>query len=466
MARPRRKALRGQLLSFVDDPHAVGAAASRRHLEDGLLLIEDGRIAAFGEAHALLPALPADTSIEHWPGCLILPGLIDLHIHLPQTQVIASYGAQLLDWLQTYTFVEEQRFEDPAHSARIARFFLDELARNGTTTAVVYGSVHPQSVEALFVESARRNLCTIAGKVMMDRGAPAGLLDTAERGYAESKALIARWHGQGRQLYAISPRFAITSSPAQLEAAGALAREHPDCYVQTHLSENHEEIATVRRLFPAAASYTDVYDRCGLLGPRSIFGHCIHLAEAERLRLSESGSIAAFCPTSNLFLGSGLFDLAGLRDPARPVRIGIATDVGGGTSYSMLRTAAEGYKVLQLQRPDLAGAGRVLRAHARQCPRARPRGRDRHARAGQRRRCRGARSRRDPCDGAPHGTDRGRSRRDPVRAIDDGGRARGARDLRDGRADPRPPPSGRGPTAAGLVRSPGPGPRRRPARRP
>jgi guanine deaminase len=349
MAHPRRKALRGQLLSFVDDPHAVGEVASRRHVEDGLLLIEDGRIAAFDEAHALLPALPADTPIEHWPNCLILPGLIDIHIHLPQTQVIASYGAQLLDWLQTYTFVEEQRFEDPDHSARIARFFLDELARNGTTTAVVYGSVHPQSVEALFVESARRNLCTIAGKVMMDRGAPAGLLDTAERGYAESKALIARWHGQGRQLYAISPRFAVTSSPAQLEAAGALAREHPDCYVQTHLSENHEEIATVRRLFPAAASYTDIYDRCGLLGPRSIFGHCLHLTEPERRRLSESGSIAAFCPTSNLFLGSGLFDLAGLRDPARPVRIGIASDVGGGTSYSMLRTAAEGYKVLQLR---------------------------------------------------------------------------------------------------------------------
>jgi len=345
----RPKALRGQLLSFSDDPQAVGAAASHRHLEDGVLLIEDGRIAGMGEARELLPALPAGTPVEHWPGCLILPGLIDIHIHLPQTQVIASFGAQLLDWLQTYTFVEEQRFADPAHCARIARFFLDELARNGTTTAVVYGSVHPQSVEALFTESARRNLCTIAGKVMMDRGAPPGLLDTAERGYAESKALIARWHGKGRQRYAISPRFAVTSSAAQLEAAGALAREHPDCYVQTHLAENHEEIATVRRLFPAAASYTDVYDRCGLLGPRSIFGHCLHLGEAERRRLSESGSVAAFCPTSNLFLGSGLFDLAGLRDPACPVRVGIATDIGGGTSYSMLRTAAEGYKVLQLR---------------------------------------------------------------------------------------------------------------------
>jgi guanine deaminase len=344
-----RKALRGELLSFSDDPQAVGAAASHRHLEDGVVLIEDGRIARVGAAQDLLPALPAGTPVEHWPDCLILPGLIDIHIHLPQTQVIASFGAQLLDWLQTHTFVEEQRFADPAHCARIACFFLDELARNGTTTAAVYGSVHPESVEALFAESARRNRCTIAGKVMMDRGAPPGLLDTAERGYAESKALIARWHGKGRQRYAISPRFAVTSSAAQLEAAGALAREHPDCYVQTHLAENHEEIATVRRLFPAAASYTEVYDRCGLLGPRSIFGHCLHLDQTERRRLSESGSIAAFCPTSNLFLGSGLFDLAGLRDPACPVRVGIATDVGGGTSYSMLRTAAEGYKVLQLR---------------------------------------------------------------------------------------------------------------------
>jgi guanine deaminase len=350
MAGAQPRALRGQLLSFTDDPAAVGAAASNRYVEDGLLVIDDGRIEAAGEAHELLPALAAATPVDHWPDCLILPGLIDAHIHFPQTQVIASFGAQLLDWLENYTFVEEQRFADPAHSARIATFFLDELARNGTTTAVVYGSVHPQSAEAFFAESARRNTGMIAGKVMMDRGAPPGLLDTAERAYAESKALIERWHGQGRQLYAISPRFALTSSEAQLEVAGALAREHPDCYVQTHLCENHDEIATVHRLFPWAASYTQVYDRFGLLGARSIFGHCLHLSEAERELLSASGSVAAFCPTSNLFLGSGLFDLEGLRDPARPVRVSVATDVGGGTSYSMLRTAAEGYKVLHLKR--------------------------------------------------------------------------------------------------------------------
>jgi guanine deaminase len=344
-----RRALRGQLLTFLDDPAEVGAAASHRFLDDGLLIIEDGRIAAIGEAHELLPTLESGIAVDEWGKNLILPGLIDTHIHLPQTQVIASFGAQLLDWLQTYTFVEEQRFADPAHCERIARFFLDELARNGTTTAVVYGSVHSQSVEAFFAESERRGTRMIAGKVMMDRGAPAGLLDTPERGHAESEALIARWHGRGRQLYAISPRFAVTSSDGQLEAAGALLKAHPDCYLQTHLSENLDEIATVRRLFPWAKSYTDVYDRFGLLGPRSIFGHCIHLDAVERARLSATGSIAAFCPTSNLFLGSGLFDLAALRDPAHPVQVSLATDVGGGTSYSMLKTAAEGYKVLQLK---------------------------------------------------------------------------------------------------------------------
>jgi guanine deaminase len=353
MARRRTLALRGRLLEFLDDPAAVGAAASLRHHEDGLLVIEDGRIAGAGATAALLPALPARTPIDAYPDCLILPGLIDSHIHYPQTQVIASYGAQLLEWLHKYTFVEEQKFGDPNHAARVAGFFLDELLRNGTTTAVVYCTVHPESVEAFFVASEQRNTRMIAGKVMMDRSAPAALTDTAERSYAESRALLEKWHGRGRQLYAISPRFAVTSSAAQLEAAGALLREHPGVYLQTHLAENRDEIATVGKLFPSARSYTDVYDRFGLLGPRSIFGHCLHLAEEELQRLSDTRSVAAFCPTSNLFIGSGLLDLARVRDPARPVRISLATDVGGGTSYSMLRTAAEAYKVLQLQGQNL-----------------------------------------------------------------------------------------------------------------
>jgi guanine deaminase len=347
------RAVRGRLLSFVDDPALVGAAASHRYLDDGVVVIEQGTIAAVGPAAELLKTLPPGMPVDHHPGRLVLPGLIDTHIHYPQTQVIGSYGAQLLEWLQKYTFVEEQKFADPAHAERIAGFFLDELFRNGTTTAVVYCTVRPESAEALFAESNRRNARMIAGKVMMDRGAPNGLLDTAQRGYDETKALVARWHGQGRQHYAISPRFALTSTEAQLEAAGALVREHPDCYLQTHLAENKDEIATALRLYPHAASYTDIYDRYGLLGPRSLFGHCVHLEEAELDRLWATGSIAAFCPTSNLFIGSGLFDLAAIRDPRRPVRVSLATDVGGGTSYSMLRTAAEAYKVLQLRRQNL-----------------------------------------------------------------------------------------------------------------
>ena len=307
-----------------------------------------------GEAAALLPTLPPGTPVDHYPDQLVLPGLIDTHIHFPQTQVIASYGAQLLEWLQKYTFVEEQKFADPAHAGGSPAFFLDELLRNGTTTAVVYCSVHPESAEAFFAESHRRN--TRHDRRQGDDG-PRRAGGPARHGRSaattRAKALLGRWHGQGRQLYAITPRFALTSTEAQLEAAGALVREHPDCYVQTHLAENHDEIATARRLYPQAASYTDIYDRYGLLGPRSLFGHCIHLDEPELERLSATRSIAAFCPTSNLFIGSGLFDLAMLRDPRRPVRVSLATDVGGGTSYSMLRTAAEAYKVLQLRRQNL-----------------------------------------------------------------------------------------------------------------
>jgi guanine deaminase len=348
------RAIRGRLLEFLDDPAEVGAAQSYRYQADGLLVIEDGRIARADATSDLLAEVPPGTAVDHYPDCLILPGLIDTHIHYPQTRVIASYGTQLLEWLHKYTFVEEQKFADPAHAACVARFFLDEILRNGTTTAAVYCTTHPASVEAFFAESERRRTRMIAGKMMMDRNAPAALTDTAERGYDESKALLGAWHGRGRQLYAITPRFALTSSAAQLEAAGTLLREHPDVYLQTHLAENHEEIAAIRALFPRASSYTDVYDHFGLLGPRSIFGHCLHLAEEELQRLAESRSVAAFCPTSNLFIGSGLFDLACLRDLERQVRISLATDVGGGTSYSMLRTAAEAYKVLQLQGQNLS----------------------------------------------------------------------------------------------------------------
>jgi guanine deaminase len=337
--------IRGRVLSFTDDP-AVSGARAYSLIEDGAVLVTGGLIEAVGEARDIFARAPPGAIIDDHSGLLIMPGFIDAHVHYPQTQVIGSYGAQLLDWLYNYTFVEEQKFADPAHCARVADFFLDELFRSGTTTAMVYCTVHPESVEAFFAAAEQRGARMIAGKVMMDRDAPEGLMDTAQRGYDESKALIARWRGRGRLDYAITPRFALTSTHAQLDAAGALAREFPDCYIQTHANENKAEIARVAALFPEAQSYVDVYARAGLLGPRSVLGHCIHLKDSEVAQLAESRSVTAFCPTSNLFLGSGLFDQARLTRAG--VRIALATDVGGGTSYSMLRTAAEGYKVLQL----------------------------------------------------------------------------------------------------------------------
>ncbi|MBN9508970.1 MAG: guanine deaminase [Alphaproteobacteria bacterium] len=345
----RTRILRGRLLWFVDDPFTMGDAPSHRYAPDGALLVADGRIAAAGEAQDVLAQAPAGTHVDDHRPHLILPGFIDTHIHFPQTHVIASYGEQLLDWLNRYTFVEEQKYADPAHAARQAQFFCDELLRQGTTTAVVYSSVHAAATEALFVAAAGRGMRIAAGKVMMDRNAPEALRDTPEEGYRESKALIARWHGRGRAQYVISPRFAITSTEAQLEAAGTLLREHPDCLAQTHMSENLGEIAAVRSLFPGMADYSSVYERFGLLSPRTLLGHCIHLAPEEWDRLAAQGAVAVHCPTSNLFIGSGLFDFAAALDRARPVRLSLATDVGGGTSYSMLRTAAEAYKVAQLR---------------------------------------------------------------------------------------------------------------------
>jgi guanine deaminase len=343
--------VRGRLLSFLRQPTGAGDAGSYRYVEDGALLLREGRIAQAGEAADVVAAHP-DLPVDHYPDALVLPGLIDLHIHFPQTQVIASYGTQLLEWLERHTFPAEQRYAEPAVAEAGARFFLDEMLRNGTTTAAVYGSVHAAAIDAFFAESERRNTLMLAGKTMMDRNAPPALCDTAESAYADSRTLIETWHGRGRQRYVVTPRFAITSTEAELEAAGALLRAFPDVHLQTHLSENRAEIAAVRRLFPASRDYVDVYDRFGLVGPRSLFGHCIHLSDAEVARLAEARAVAVFCPTSNLFVGSGLFDLPRLARAG--VRIGLGTDVGGGTSYSMLRTAGEAYKVLQLQNMSLS----------------------------------------------------------------------------------------------------------------
>jgi guanine deaminase len=358
-------ALRARFLTFRRAPSGAGDAASYSYLEDGVLLVKDGLIEAIGPAADMAARVPAGMPVAHHPGALILPGFIDTHIHFPQTQVIASYGAQLLDWLEKYTFVEEQKYGDPAHAVRQADFFLDELARNGTTTACVYGTVHAESVEALFAAAERCGAGMIAGTALMDRNGPAALVDAGRNGIADSRDLIRRWHGTGRQRYAVTPRFAITSTDAQLRAAGDLLREFPTVYMQTHLAENRDEIAAVKRLFPNDPSYTAVYARAGLLGPRSLLGHCLHLDESELALLRDTQSIAVFCPTSNLFIGSGLFDAARLAAPG--IRVALATDVGGGTSYSMLRTAAEAYKVMQLQGrnlPALAAFDLLTRGNA------------------------------------------------------------------------------------------------------
>ena len=338
------KLLRGRILSFHAEPHG-GDQSALTYIEDGALLIRDGIIAKRGE-FATFRDVDAEV-IDHRPN-LLMAGFIDTHIHFPQVQVIASWGAQLLDWLENYTFPAEMQFADPDHGGRMAPAYFDLLNAHGTTTAVSYCSVHRASAEAYFEEAARRNMCVIGGKVMMDRGAPDGLRDTPQSGYDDSKALIETWHGNGRAHYAITPRFAITSTPEQLEATGALAAEFPDCYLQTHVDENLHEIALAKELYPDAPDYMGVYEHYGLLGPKMLLGHCIHMTAREVGVIAETGAKPVFCPTSNLFLGSGLYDDAGLR--RKGIRGAIATDVGGGTSYSMLQTMNEGYKVLQLQR--------------------------------------------------------------------------------------------------------------------
>lgn len=339
-----QRLLRGRTLSFRRRPEGVGDLDALVFEEDGALLLQDGQIAAAGSFDTIAAdGVPVEDHRPH----LILPGLIDAHLHMPQLRVMASWGTELLDWLARYTFPEEARCADPAHAARMAAALFDRLLVHGTTTAAAYCTSHLASAEAFFSEAARRNLRMIGGRVMMDRRAPEALLDTAETAHDETAALIARWHGVGRAEVAITPRFAITSSAAQLEAAGALAAAHPNCPIQTHLSENHAEVALAAELHPGAPDYFGIYQDHGLAGPRSLFGHCLHLTERERAAMAETGSVAVFCPTSNLFLGSGLFDMAGLE--TQGLRTAIASDIGGGTSPSMLRTLSEGYKVLALQ---------------------------------------------------------------------------------------------------------------------
>jgi guanine deaminase len=341
-------ALRGSLVYCRDDPFLTDPSRALVHEPDGLVVCRDGAIEAVGPYATFRAQLPAEAEVADHSGCLIAPGFIDTHIHYVQVGIIGAQGHQLLDWLNEYTFVAEQAFADAAVAHEAAELFCDELIRHGTTTALVFCSVHAGSVEALFAAAAKRNLRLIAGKVLMDRNAPPALLDTAQEGYDQSKALIARWHGRGRALYAITPRFAGSSTPEQLTLAGTLWKEHPDTFVQTHIAENKDEIAFVRALYPEREDYLDVYDHYGVIGRRAVLAHGIYLSERELCRCHETGAALAHCPTSNLFLGSGLFRARHVKNAARPVHVGMATDIGAGTSFSMLTTMGEAYKVAQL----------------------------------------------------------------------------------------------------------------------
>lgn len=345
--------IRGRFLDIQKTVAQANQIADQvRYLEDGVLITEQGKIRWFGTWNDAQDHLPINIEIQHYPEQLIIPGMIDTHIHFPQTEMVGAYGEQLLSWLNTYTFPTEIQFKDKAYASEIAKFFVNELLKNGTTTALVFCTVHPESVDALFEAAEQHQMRLIAGKVMMDRHAPKALCDSADSSYDDSKALIEKWHGQGRALYAITPRFAPTSTPEQLERAGQLKAEYPDVYVHTHLSENKDEIAWVKDLFPEQKGYLDVYHHYGLTGNRSVFAHCVHLEDAEWQCMHETDSAIAFCPTSNLFLGSGLFPLN--KTWQQQVKVGLGTDVGAGTSFSLLQTVNEAYKVQQLQGDKLS----------------------------------------------------------------------------------------------------------------
>ena len=347
-------AYRASILYFIDDPSCTKKISDAvRYFSDGLLVIKEGKISAVGDYQQLIKKLSKKNVKlkvdSDYRNKLIMPGFIDSHIHFPQAEMMGTRAEQLLQWLNKYTFPTEKKYADQAYAQSMAEIFIDQLLNNGTTTASVFCSVHPQSVDALFQQAKLLNMRIIAGKVLMDRNAPDFLTDTAESGYQESRTLIEKWHKNGRALYSITPRFAPTSTAKQLALAGKLKADYPTVYMQTHLCENLNEIKWVKTLFPNAKSYLDVYKQAGLTGQRSIFAHCIHLDETDFQNLYDNGAAIAFCPTSNLFLGNGLFKLREAKAPARPVLVAIGTDIGAGTSFSMLETLNEAYKVILLR---------------------------------------------------------------------------------------------------------------------
>ncbi len=348
-----RRAFRAAILHCLGDPGEHADARQVEYFSDGLLIIEDGHVAGLGDAESLLPGLADDFELHDHRGNLIVPGFVDCHVHFSQVDIIASYGEQLLDWLNRYAFPVEAQFGDAQFAHEVAEFFVDELLRNGTTSALVFPTVHEVSVEAIFTAAGKRNMRLLSGKVLMDQNCPESVRDGAESTYTVSRRLLEKWHGKGRLGYALTPRFAVTSSEAQLKAVGKLAAEFPDVHIHTHLAENHEEIELVAERFPWSRSYLDVYEHFGLVRERAVFAHCLHLDDQDRKCMAGNGSAMAFCPTSNLFLGSGLFNLRSARDSG--IRVGLATDVGGGTSLGMLQTMSEAYKVLHLQSQSLPG---------------------------------------------------------------------------------------------------------------
>ncbi|HCU14819.1 guanine deaminase [Hafnia paralvei] len=342
------KAIRGNFLDIVktvEQPEEI--ESHLRFIEDGLMLVRSGKVEWFGQWEEGKHLIPEGIRVRDYSGKMIVPGFIDTHIHYPQSEMVGAYGEQLLEWLNKHTFPAERRYNDIEYAREMSAFFIKQLLRNGTTTALVFGTVHPESVDALFEAAHNINMRMIAGKVMMDRNAPDYLLDTAETSYTQSKALIERWHRNGRLLYAITPRFAPTSTPEQLAMAQRLREEYPDTYLHTHLCENKDEIAWVKSLYPDRKNYLDVYHHYGLTGKNSVFAHCVHLEEQEWDCLRDSGSSIAFCPTSNLYLGSGLFNLK--KAWHKQIKVGMGTDIGAGTTFNMLQTLNEAYKVMQLQ---------------------------------------------------------------------------------------------------------------------
>lgn len=346
VTRMAKQLLLGQTLGFSGNP-LTQAQSDVVHFDSaGGVLIDGDQIIAVGNGSALQSA-HADAAVTNYGDALISAGFVDAHMHYPQTGMIASWGKQLIDWLNTYTFPEEAKFGDSAYARAVADRTLDLALAHGTTTLTSFCTIHSESVEAFFDAAAARNMAVVAGKTCMDRNAPDNLRDTAQSAYDDSKALLETWHGCGRATYAITPRFSPTSTPAQLEALGHLWAENPDVLMQTHLSEQLPEIAWVKDLFPDVRDYLDTYERFGLLGERGLYGHAIHLEKREIARLTEVGAAVVHCPTSNTFIGSGLFDLMGLA--AAGLRIGLATDTGGGSSFSMLRTMAAAYEIGQLR---------------------------------------------------------------------------------------------------------------------